>query len=164
MADARETLSESRMEEMADVCRTTLAPRPSDYASACLLVGSQPTREYFVTRLPEGGLRAFADYSQVDALIRERDGRLDRWFNRVYLVSGADANLFNASQWLLPIGRMTFDALCRQHKKFIYTVKNGSSVEFVIYAEDNDGIRVVIDRFKELMQLDEGLNIVNLGN
>ncbi len=164
MTDARETLSELRMEEMADVCRTTLAPRPSDYASACLLVGSQPTREYFVTRLSEGGLRAFADYSQVDALIRERDGRLDRWFNRVYLVSGTDANLFNASQWLLPIGRMTFDALCRQHKKFIYTVKNGSRVEFVIYAEDNDGIKVVIDHFKELRQLDEGLNTVKLGN
>jgi len=164
MIDARETLSESRMEEMADVCRATLAPRPPDYASACLLVGSPPTREYFVTRLPEGGWRAFADYSQVDALIRERDGRLDRWFNRVYLVSGADANLLKASPWLLPVGRMTFDALCRQHKKFIYTVKNGSRVEFILYAEDDDGLKVVIDHFKALRQLDEGLNPVNLGN
>lgn len=161
ITDARETLSESRMEEMADVCRATLAPRPSDYASACLLVGSPPMREYFVTHLPAGGWRASADYSQVDALIYERDRRLNRWFNRVYLVSGADVNLFNASQWLLPIGRMTFDALCRQHKKFIYTVKNGPRVEFILYAEDNEGIKVVIDRFKELRQLDEGLNLVS---
>jgi hypothetical protein len=75
-------------------------------------------------------------------------------------VSASDTNLFTAQQWLLPLERMTFDALRSQHKQFIYTVKNGSRVEFILYAEDNDRIKIVIDRFKDLTQLNEGLNTV----
>jgi hypothetical protein len=160
MVDVHETLSESRMEEIADLCQAALSPQPKDYASNCLLVGSQPTRDLFLTRLPEAGYRPLADYSQVDALIQERDARLDRWLNRVYLVSASDMNLFSAQQWLLPVERMAFDALRSQHKQFIYTVRNGSRLEFVLYGEDNDHIKTVIDRFKTLTQIMEGLNAV----